>query len=122
MGDVSELAAQCRAAGKPLIAVKAGGSEAGARITASHTASLAGSSIVWEAACHEHAVLLLDNPEAMIPCADFLLRFGAPRSGHLTEPEAKALLAAAGAARNERAHGRRGRARRTAMKNGTRTT
>ena len=74
-----ELAAQCRAAGKPLIAVKAGGSAAGARITASHTASLAGSNIVWEAACREHAVLLLDDPEAMIQCADFLLRFGAPR-------------------------------------------
>ncbi len=73
-----QLAARCRAAGKPLLVVKAGFSEAGARITRSHTASLAGSDAAWTAACHEHAVVLLDDPEALIQCADFLIRFGAP--------------------------------------------
>ncbi len=73
------LAARCRAAGKPLLVVKAGGSDAGARITRSHTASLAGSQAVWAAACREHAVVLLDDPEALIQCADFLIRFGAPQ-------------------------------------------
>jgi acyl-CoA synthetase (NDP forming) len=73
-----DLAAQCRAAGKPLLVVKAGHSEAGARIARSHTASLAGSHGAWTAACREHAVVLLDDPEALIQCADFLIQFGAP--------------------------------------------
>ncbi len=73
------LAARCRTAGKPLLVVKAGGSDAGARITRSHTASLAGSDAVWAAACRDHAVVLLDDPEALIQCADFLIRFGAPQ-------------------------------------------
>ena len=73
-----ELAARCRAARKPLLVVKAGRSSAGARITQSHTASLAGTDAVWEAACRQHAVILVDDPEALIHCADFLIRFGAP--------------------------------------------
>jgi acetyl-CoA synthetase (ADP-forming) len=73
-----ELAAHCRAARKPLLVVKAGRSNAGARITRSHTASLAGSDAAWTAACREQAVILLDDPEALIQCADFLARFGAP--------------------------------------------
>jgi len=73
------LAARCRAARKPLLVVKAGQSDAGARITRSHTASLAGSDAAWTAACNDHAVTLLDDPEALIQCADFLIRFGPPR-------------------------------------------
>ena len=73
------LAARCREARKPLLVVKAGRSDAGAHITRSHTASLAGSDAAWTAACREHAVILLDDPEALIQCADFLTRFGAPR-------------------------------------------
>lgn len=75
-----ELAERARAAGKPLLAVKAGRSAAGQQVTRSHTASLAGSYEVWEAACRDHAVCLIDDPEAMIYCADFLIRFGAPAS------------------------------------------
>lgn len=73
-----ELARRARAAGKPVLAVKAGRSVAGQQVTQSHTASLAGSYAVWEAACRDHAVCLLDDPEALIYCADFLIRFGAP--------------------------------------------
>lgn len=73
-----ELAERARAAGKPILAVKAGRSAAGQQVTQSHTASLAGSYAVWEAACRDHAVCLLDDPEALIYCADFLIRFGAP--------------------------------------------
>ncbi len=73
-----ELAQRARAAGKPILAVKAGRSAAGKQVTQSHTASLAGSYAVWEAACRDHAVCLLDDPEALIYCADFLIRFGAP--------------------------------------------
>lgn len=73
-----ELARRARAAGKPILAVKAGRSAAGQQVTQSHTASLAGSYAVWEAACRDHAVCLLDDPEALIYCADFLIRFGVP--------------------------------------------
>lgn len=74
-----DLADRCRAEGKPLLAVKAGRSDAGMRIAQSHTASLAGSYAVWEAACRDRAICVLDDPECMIQCADFLVRFGAPR-------------------------------------------
>lgn len=73
-----ELARRARTAGKPILAVKAGRSAAGQQVTQSHTASLAGSYAVWEAACRDHAVCVLDDPEALIYCADFLIRFGAP--------------------------------------------
>lgn len=73
------LADRCRAADKPLLAVKAGRSDPGVRIAQSHTASLAGSYEVWAAACRDRAVCLLDDPESMIQCADFLVRFGAPQ-------------------------------------------
>jgi acetyl-CoA synthetase (ADP-forming) len=72
-----ELAERCRAAGKPLLAVKAGSSEAGANVARSHTASLAGAYAIWEAAARERGVLAIDDPESMIACAHFLTRFGA---------------------------------------------
>lgn len=75
-----ELAKRARAAGKPLLAVKAGRSEAGQKLAQSHTASLAGSYAVWAAACRDHGVILLDDPESLIYCADFMIRFGAPAS------------------------------------------
>lgn len=73
-----ELARRAHAAGKPVLAVKAGRSEAGQKLAQSHTASLAGSYAVWAAACRDHAVILLDDPEALIYCADFLVRCGVP--------------------------------------------
>jgi acetyl-CoA synthetase (ADP-forming) len=74
------LAERCRAAGKPLLALKAGKSDAAADVTRSHTASLAGSHAVWEAACRECGVIAIDDPESMIDCAQFLVRFGAARA------------------------------------------
>jgi acetyl-CoA synthetase (ADP-forming) len=70
-----ELAARCRTAGKPLLAVKAGSSDAGAHLARSHTASLAGSHAAWEAACRDHGVIDVDDPESMIDCAHFLVCF-----------------------------------------------
>ena len=78
-----ELARRARVAGKPILAVKAGRSAAGQQLTQSHTASLAGSYAVWAAACRDHAVILLDDPEALIYCADFLIRFGAPAASSI---------------------------------------
>ncbi len=73
------LAARCRSAGKPLLAVKAGSSAAGAHLAMSHTASLAGGPAIWRAACQENAVIMLDDPEAMIQCAHLLIAFGPPQ-------------------------------------------
>ena len=78
-----ELARRAREAGKPVLAVKAGSSAAGQQLTQSHTASLAGSFAVWAAACRDHAVVLLDDPEALIYCADFLIRFGPPAASSI---------------------------------------
>ncbi|MGZ5145276.1 MAG: acetate--CoA ligase family protein [Burkholderiales bacterium] len=74
------LAERCRQAGKPLLAVKAGSSDAGAHLTRSHTASLAGSHVVWQAVAQSAGVLAVDDPESMIDCAYFLTRFGPARS------------------------------------------
>ncbi|HEX2829400.1 MAG TPA: acetate--CoA ligase family protein [Burkholderiales bacterium] len=73
------LAQRCREAGKPLLAVKAGSSDAGSHIARSHTASLAGSHAAWKAACAQTGVITVDDPEAMIDCARFLVSF--PRIG-----------------------------------------
>ncbi|HYH43351.1 MAG TPA: acetate--CoA ligase family protein [Burkholderiales bacterium] len=76
------LAGRCREARKPLLALKAGGSVAGSLVARSHTASLAGSHAVWEAVCRDCGVIAVDDPEAMIDCAQFLVQFGpAPAAG-----------------------------------------
>jgi len=71
-----ELASRARAAGKPVLAVKAGRTERGSQLTQSHTASLAGSYAVWSAACRDYGIIQVDDPEALIYCAEFLVRFG----------------------------------------------
>ena len=75
------LAEQARAAGKPVIAVKAGRSEAGCRATFSHTASLAGSFRLFASAARSRGIVLSDEPEAAILIADALVRWpaGLPR-------------------------------------------
>lgn len=73
-----DAAKRCREAGKPLLVVKAGRTEAGASITQSHTASLAGSYEVFEAVCRQHSVILMDDPDNMLKAAEFLSAYGAP--------------------------------------------
>jgi len=68
-------AAACRAAGKPLIIVKTGRTPAGERAAQSHTASLAGSYAVLQAACRKHGAVLTDDPDAMVRLADLLIRW-----------------------------------------------
>lgn len=73
-----ELARRARAAGKPVLAVKAGRSEAGASAARSHTASLAGSYDAFVAACEAAGVLVFDEPEGMIVAAGVFDRLGSP--------------------------------------------
>ncbi|MBY8976029.1 acetate--CoA ligase family protein [Rhodobacteraceae bacterium NNCM2] len=56
-----ELAAKARAAGKPIVALKAGRSEEAQRATLSHTASLAGSDAASRAFLGRLSIPLLDN-------------------------------------------------------------
>ncbi|MBI1735649.1 MAG: acetate--CoA ligase family protein [Candidatus Rokubacteria bacterium] len=68
-----------RRAGKPLLVVKSGRSEAGVRAARSHTASLAGSYAVFEAACRDLGVLVMDDLDGMVRVADALVRWGRAR-------------------------------------------
>ncbi len=80
-GRFRALAERAQTAGKPLLAVKTGRTEAGVRAARSHTASLAGSYAVFETICRERGVLLADDPDGMILAADMLVRFGRPGPG-----------------------------------------
>ncbi|MCC6534690.1 MAG: acetate--CoA ligase family protein [Burkholderiales bacterium] len=71
-------ARRCREAGKPLVIAKSGASEAGSRLTQSHTASLAGTYPVFEAACRDEAICLVDDPERAVMAAHVLARFAPP--------------------------------------------
>jgi len=68
------LLARARAAGKPVLVVKAGRSEAGARAARSHTASLAGSYAAFEAVCRAGGAATMEDPATMILAADALDR------------------------------------------------
>lgn len=68
------LLRQARAAGKPVVVVKAGRSEAGAQAARSHTASLAGAFGAFEAVCREAGAVVLDDPQIMVLAADAMLR------------------------------------------------
>ncbi|MDF1855898.1 acetate--CoA ligase family protein [Pseudooceanicola sp.] len=73
-----EMAARARAAGKPILAVKAGRTDFGAAAAFSHTASLAGSYDAFATACRETGVVLLDDADAMIMLAASLTTFATP--------------------------------------------
>ena len=72
------LADRARRAGKPLLLTKTGRTEAGVRAAMSHTASLAGAYEVFAAACRDHGVVLLDDPDGMIELGACLVRWGVP--------------------------------------------
>jgi acyl-CoA synthetase (NDP forming) len=73
--------AAARRAGKPLLLVKTGRTEAGVKSARSHTASLAGSFDVFEAVCREEGAVIARDPDDMVRAAHFLIRHRAPRRG-----------------------------------------
>ena len=96
-GRFVEAARRAQAAGKPLLAVKAGRSDCGAAAAFSHTASLAGSYAAFAAACGDAGVVLMDNPDAMVMLAAALTRFAQPariETGLLTTSGGAGALAA----------------------------
>ncbi|TJZ85502.1 acetate--CoA ligase family protein [Paracoccus hibiscisoli] len=58
-----------RAAGKPVLVLKSGRSEVGARAAASHTASLTGDAVVADAVLGEHGAIMLRDPQSMMDIA-----------------------------------------------------
>ena len=77
-GRFVAAARACREAGKPVLMVKSGRSEEGARVTMSHTASLAGSWRVLEAVCREAGVVPVDDIIGMMQAAEMIARHGRP--------------------------------------------
>jgi acetyl-CoA synthetase (ADP-forming) len=75
-----EAAARARDVGKPVVAVKAGRTPAGASMASSHTRSLAGSYEAFGALCERLGIVVTDSAEAAVLCADALARHGAPRA------------------------------------------
>jgi acetyl-CoA synthetase (ADP-forming) len=73
--------AAARRAGKPVLVVKTGRTQAGVKSARSHTASLAGAFEVFEAVCREEGAVLARDPDDMVRAAHFLGRHRAPRRG-----------------------------------------
>lgn len=76
-----KAAAACRRAGKPLLLVKTGRTEAGVIAAKSHTASLAGSWEAFAAVCREQGVVLARDPDDMIRAAHLLAHHPRSRRG-----------------------------------------
>ncbi len=75
--------ARARDNGKPVIAMKVGGSTIGAAAAASHTASLAGSDAVYDAALRQLGVERAKTPEDLVEIAYACTRGRLPRSRRL---------------------------------------
>ncbi|MGC8477081.1 MAG: acetate--CoA ligase family protein [Acetobacteraceae bacterium] len=72
-------AAAARAAGKPIIAIKVGTSEAGRRAAASHTAALSGAETAYRAVFAAHGVMQVADPAAAVALAGLVLTAPPPR-------------------------------------------
>jgi acetate---CoA ligase (ADP-forming) len=79
----AEAVTRARANGKPVIAMKVGGSVVGAAAAASHTASLAGSDAIYDAAFRQLGVERATSPEDLIEIAYACTRGRLPRSRRL---------------------------------------
>src|SRR5690606_33322043 len=66
-------------AGKPVIAIKAGRSQAGAAAAASHTGALAGDDVLYDACLRQHGALRVDSLGQMIDAARLFLYDSVPR-------------------------------------------
>jgi len=73
--------AAARMAGKPVLIVKTGRTQAGVKSARSHTASLAGAWEVFEAVCREEGAVLARDPDDMVRAAHVLIRHRSPRRG-----------------------------------------
>jgi len=79
VGRFAEAAARALERGVPIVALKAGRSTAGARVTATHTASLAGSDTLYQALFDRLGIVPADSPTALVERLKFLSIAGAPK-------------------------------------------
>lgn len=85
-------ARRARAAGKAVVAVKAGRTEAGRAAAFSHTASLSGPYRLFQTVARDHGVVLTDDTEAAVAIAEALIRW--PQG--LAEGQGVALVSGSG--------------------------
>ena len=81
------LAREALAKGKPVVAIKVGRSQAGARVARSHTGSLVGDDAVMDAVFRQNGVIRVDSLEDLIITAGLLAATGplpGPRFGFIT--------------------------------------
>ena len=64
---------------KPVIALKAGVTEGGTRAAASHTATLAGSEVIWDSFFRQTGVIRVDDLEELLDAAMAFLYFRRPQ-------------------------------------------
>ncbi len=76
----AEAAEIARAARKPLVVLKTGHSEQGARVAMSHTSSLAGTDALYDALFHRHGIARVHSVSALIETLK-LLHHGGPLTG-----------------------------------------
>ena len=79
-----ELAKLARLKNKPILAVKAGKTEAGSKAAFSHTASLAGDYESLKAICRSQNIILMDDPMAMFLLALSMAKFPGQKVGNAT--------------------------------------
>ena len=78
-GPLAEAAALARTRGVPLIVVKSGRSEAGARAAASHTGALANEDRAVDAFFEHHGILRARDPQELVRYAELALRSPLPQ-------------------------------------------
>jgi acetate---CoA ligase (ADP-forming) len=78
-----ELAERARLAGKPLIVLRSGRSDAGRRANVSHTGATLAPTMAFELASARHGVILADDPHEMLLSAQSARAHPAPRGGRI---------------------------------------
>ena len=79
----SRAAAKAMQAGKPLVALKAGKSELGAKLAMSHTSSLAGSDRMYDALFERLGVIRVDSIPQLMETVKFVSTGGLPKGNRL---------------------------------------
>ena len=72
-GGALRNALQVAAAAKPVLVIKGGRTDSGARAAVSHTGAMAGSQKIWEAMCRQTGAILVDDVGEMLDTAKLLL-------------------------------------------------
>src|SRR5215468_6736060 len=86
LADIAQFAAACRlarAAGKAIVAIKLGQSEAGRQAALAHTGSLAGSAEAFDAVCGELGVVRADTLDDAVEIVELIVHTGTPTGRRL---------------------------------------